>query len=70
VIHVAFNKNAGTAPLKELLHSDSVLWHAVRLMSHPTGAAQPMPPLRSCVTLTLPAKEVTEATPTGGCDQQ
>jgi hypothetical protein len=25
VIHVAFNKKAGRAPLKELLHNDSVL---------------------------------------------
>jgi hypothetical protein len=34
VIHVAFNKKAGRAPLNELLHNDSVLRDRAEEMRH------------------------------------
>jgi hypothetical protein len=34
VIHVAFNKKAGRAPLKELLHNDRVLRGIPEVLTH------------------------------------
>jgi hypothetical protein len=41
VIHVAFNKKAGRAPLMELLHNDSVLRNREEAMRRTTVLNQP-----------------------------